>query len=171
MDVNCTVPERGQITIYRIGAASMPEEVYSRAVSPGTHELPRAWRTSQRGTETVVVQIRTYRGKVMAMAHTYTVGGAPPIARLWVGKGCGSTYRIGERCNIYFQVEEACIVRLFDFSSDGSVIKLLEQWVAAGQRYNLPARVAGPAGTELLVLQAMTSEGVITAYCGFEITE
>lgn len=171
VDVSYTVPERGWVMIYRIGSSSMPEEIYSRTVSPGTYELPNAWRASERGIEAAVIQIRTNDGRVLATARTYTVESAPGTARLWMDKRCGSTYRIGEMCNIYLEVSETCTVRLFDFSSDGSVVKLLEQRLNAGQRYSLAARVTGPVGTELLVLQAVAPAGVITAYCRFEIVE
>ena len=170
VNVSYTVPERGRVTIYRVGPSSMPEEVSSRTVQPGTYELPNAWRASKTGVETVVIRVQTTAGRFQTTAHTYTIGSPSAVARLWMDKACGSTYRIGERCHIYVEVSETCTVRLFDFSSDGNVVKLLEQRLDAGQRHALAARVTGPAGTELLVLQAVTPDGVVTAYCRFEIT-
>ncbi len=96
--------------------------------------------------------------------------GSLPIATLAIDRGCGATYQPGERITVSFSVSESATVKLFDFTTAGQFVQLLQRSLAAGQSGSFTGQVVGPAGIETLVLSARTSSGkVMTAACSFVI--
>jgi PKD repeat protein len=93
-----------------------------------------------------------------------------PQATLTINRGCGATYQPGERMTISFTVNDDAVIKLFDFTTEGQMVQLLEQSVTASQRGSLVGQVVGPTGIETLVLFARTASGTITtAACSFTI--
>jgi len=93
-----------------------------------------------------------------------------PVATLSIDRGCGATYQPGDRMTISFSVSESATVKLFDFTTSGQMVELLERGLAAGERGSMAGQVVGPAGIETLVLFARTASGTITtAACSFII--
>ncbi|MGQ9601941.1 MAG: S8 family serine peptidase [Candidatus Bipolaricaulia bacterium] len=96
--------------------------------------------------------------------------GSLPTATLVIDRGCGATYQPGERITVSFSVSESATVKLFDFTTSGQLVQLLQRSLAAGQSGSFSGQVVGPAGIETLVLFARTSSGkVTTAACSFVI--
>jgi len=122
------------------------------------------------GSTTRVVQVRA------APAPSPTPSPPPPgtlpTATLTIDRGCGASYQPGERITVSFSVSEPAAVKLFDFTTAGQFVQLLERSLTAGEQGNFTGRVVGPAGIETLVLFARTASGsgtITTAACSFTI--
>jgi hypothetical protein len=90
-------------------------------------------------------------------------------ATIWVDKGCGSTYAIGERITIYYKVNEDAAVTILDYATDGSTQVLLSQTVSAGI-HSITGIVSGPPGEEELEVSAKADGEGVRASCAFRIS-
>jgi len=82
---------------------------------------------------------------------------------IWVDKGCGETYRIGDKLTIYFKSTKDCYLTLFDVSPGGQVRLLLpnryrtDNFFEANKVHAIPAKddnfefeVTPPPGKETI---------------------
>lgn len=100
---------------------------------------------------------------------------------VWVDKGCGSTYRVGENLIVYFESSQDCYLTLFDFFSDGHVrqifpnryrqdnfIRAHKVYTVPGERDSFEFRVTPPPGEETIKAVATVSpwwfKGEISGY-------
>ena len=80
---------------------------------------------------------------------------------VWVDKGCGSTYRVGESLIVYFESSRDCYLTLFDITPEGKVRQILpnryrrDNFIRADKVYAIPEerdsfefRVTPPPGEE-----------------------
>lgn len=169
--VSYNVPQDATVNLYRIGYLETEELIFSGSTRAGVRQTTPGVRASRPGVETIVIQARTSSGTVLTDACTYSIGGvSPSSSRIWIDKGCGSTYSNGESITISLSVNEDSSIKIIDFMTDGQVADIVEQRVAGGQTITIPARVAGPSGRETLVLRADTNSGtVVTSACSFTI--
>lgn len=73
---------------------------------------------------------------------------------VWVDKGCGSTYEIGETITIYFEVNTDAYIELWLTFPDGSTSLRAQGSICGGVTYNDTGYVGEPAGKRTLVLKA-----------------
>jgi len=89
---------------------------------------------------------------------------------VWVDKGCGSTYRVGESLIVYFESSRDCYLTLFDFTPEGKVRQIFpnryrqDNFIRAHKVYAIPEerdsfnfRVAPPPGEETIKAVATVS--------------
>jgi hypothetical protein len=87
----------------------------------------------------------------------------PFKVNVWVDKGCGSTYRVGESLIVYFESSRDCYLTLFDFSPEGKVRQIFpnryreDNFIRAHRVYAIPGerdsfefRVTPPPGEETI---------------------
>lgn len=113
-------------------------------------------------------------GNIVAIEKPYYVkmlgAGGGLAVDLWVDKGCGSTYAIGERITISFEVNRSASVTIYDYTTDGRTEILFSEDVNAGTHTAVSGRVSGSSGTEKLEIVAQadgeTSRDTCTFYIG-----
>jgi subtilisin family serine protease len=165
-----TVINRAEVSIYRVGASPQPEAILQAIRSPGQYDLAPAPVAQNAGVEALVLRAKQDDGSFINVGCFYSVGVATPLAEVSVDRGCGSSYRIGDMCTITIEARDRCSVTLYDFATDGTMSSIATRSLAAGEKFVLTAKVTGPAGVELLVLRAESSQGQITtALCQFTI--
>ena len=171
--ISYTVPEDATVKIYRVGYAEAPELLTTRSATAGVTQTAALVRAERAGVETVVIQARTEAGEVLTAACTYSIGGVSVNkSRIWIDKGCGASYRIGEPITVSAQVDESGTIGIIDFATDGSITTILERRASAGETVTLHGRVVGPTGRDTLVVRAKTDSGmVVTNACSLEIIE
>lgn len=89
---------------------------------------------------------------------------------VWVDKGCGSTYRVGESLTVYFESNRNCYLTLFDFTPEGKVRQIFpnryrrDNFIRAHRVYAIPGerdsfefRVTPPSGEETIKAVATVS--------------
>ncbi|MFQ5835617.1 MAG: PEGA domain-containing protein [bacterium] len=94
----------------------------------------------------------------------------PFKVNVWVDKGFGSTYRVGESLIVYFESSRDCYLTLFDFTPDGKVRQIFpnryrrDNFIRANKVYAIPGerdsfefRVAPPPGEETIKAVATVS--------------
>jgi len=81
---------------------------------------------------------------------------------IWVDKGCGATYSVGEQCIIYFKVTRRAYIKLIDELPGGSYKILAEGWADPGVYY-IRGVVGEPAGYRIFHIYATDTAG-ITSY-------
>ena len=169
--ISYNVSENANVTLYHVGPAPGTRVIFEGYVPGRAKQTDRSLRAEVPGVETVVIKAFTASGRVLTAACSYSVGGvSPQSAQIWIDKGCGSTYRNGERMTISLRVSEAGTIKIIDFLTTGEVADIVERRVYAGETVTIRARVEGPPGIETLVLRATTDSGrVVTAACSFKI--
>ncbi len=87
-------------------------------------------------------------------------------ANIWVDKGCGSTYKLGELIRISFNVSKSAYVTIKDDYSGGYRI-LYRGYVNGSVIYNFTTRASSPASTipvyRRITIRAQDQEGRITS--------
>ena len=171
--ISYTVPEDATVKIYRVGYAETPELLTTRSATAGVTQTAALVRAERAGVETVVIQARTSGGKVLTSACTYSIGGVSVNkSRIWIDKGCGASYRIGEPITVSAQADEGGTIEIIDFATDGTIGTILERSAGAGETVTLRGQVVGPAGQDTLVVRAETLSGlVVTNACSLTITD
>lgn len=169
--ISYTVPEDATVKLYRVGYADTPELLTTRSATAGVTQTAALLRAERAGVETIVIQARTSSGRVLTSACTYSIGGVSVNkSGIWIDKGCGASYRIGEPITVSASADEPSSIKIFDFATDGSVSAILEQHTSAGETITLRGRVVGPAGRDTLVVRAETDSGlVVTNTCSLTI--
>jgi len=89
---------------------------------------------------------------------------------VWVDKGCGSTYRVGENLIVYFESSQDCYLTLFDFTPEGKVrqifpnryhkdnfIRAHKVYAVPGERDSFKFGVTPPPGEETIKAVATVS--------------
>ncbi|HDI74937.1 MAG TPA: hypothetical protein ENF55_03175 [Thermoprotei archaeon] len=85
------------------------------------------------------------------------------FAKIWVDKGCGATYSVGEKCIIYFQVTRRAYVKIVDELPGGTYKVLTAGWAEPGVIYVIRGIVGEPAGYRIFHIYA-TDETGATSY-------
>lgn len=81
------------------------------------------------------------------------------IPEIWVDKGCGSAYNIGDPIIIYFKVNVRAYVRIVDEFPDGSTKLLYSGWVDGGVTYYIKGVMGEPAGYRIFHIYAEDEYG------------
>ncbi len=113
-----------------------------------------------------MLNIKAYGGDGYYIRKLEADGGL--TAKLWVDKGCGATYAIGERITISFEVNRSASVTIYDYATDGSTQTIFSRTVSAGTN-SISATVSRPPGTEKLEIVAQAGGETTTDTCTFYI--
>lgn len=90
------------------------------------------------------------------------------IVQLSVDRGCGATYRIGDRIIISFQASQDAVATLTLTRPDGSQqVVFANQPVRGGVANTIQGMVGEPAGTRTLILEAVSGQARGRAECAF----
>jgi len=87
---------------------------------------------------------------------------AAQFVSIWVDKGCGAAYSVGEYCIIYFRVTRRAYIRLIDELPGGKYKVLAEGWADPGVYY-IRGIIGEPAGYRIFHIYAVDESGV-TSY-------
>ncbi len=87
------------------------------------------------------------------------IGKASLSAKIWVDKGCGSTYHIGDPVKIYFKVNSEAVVEIVDEFPNGSKKTLEGGYVAPNRTYSIVGRVGPPDGYRIFHIYAKDKYG------------
>ncbi len=85
------------------------------------------------------------------------------FVEVWVDRGCGATYRVGDLCLVYFRVARRAYVRLIDELPGGRYKVLAEGWAEPGVTYYVRGVIGEPAGYRVFHIYA-TDEYGVTSY-------
>jgi len=85
---------------------------------------------------------------------------------LWVDKGCGSTYDIGDYITIYFEVNKACYITITVTTSQGTKTTISNEYVSAGKHYTTGI-VGEPTGEHKLTIYASVDGEEASDTCSF----
>ncbi|RLE73539.1 MAG: hypothetical protein DRZ80_06260, partial [Thermoprotei archaeon] len=80
-------------------------------------------------------------------------------AKIWVDRGCGSVYDIGDTIYVYFKVSNRAYVRIVDEFPDGSTKLLYSGWVDGGVTYYIKGVMGEPAGYRIFHIYAEDEYG------------
>ncbi len=102
---------------------------------------------------------------------------------VWVDKGKGARYYVGERLTVYFKSNRDCYLTLFDFTPAGEVWQLFpdywhqDNFIKAGNIYQIPApgdnfvfTVTGSPGEEIIKAIATTIPKFVPLSFGYKKT-
>ena len=85
---------------------------------------------------------------------------------LWVDKGCGSTYDVGDPIKIYFEVNKDCYITLTVTTSQGTKTNISNKYVSAGTHYTT-GTVGEPTGEHKLTIYASVDGEEASDTCKF----
>lgn len=120
------------------------------------------------------LSVLKYQGPLQWLTRDLKLSYIPRVSeslstKIWVDKGCGATYVIGERATIYYKVNKDAAVTLLDYATDGSTQVLLSQTVSAGI-HSITATISGPPGEEELEVSAKADGEGVRGSCTFRIS-
>jgi len=96
--------------------------------------------------------------------------------KVWVDKGCGASYQVGDYLTIFVQSAQAGYLTIYDFTPTGQVIQLFpnqyhpDNYIQANQVYQIPGpgegyrfRVEPPEGMDIIKAIVTTQPGIAPA--------
>lgn len=96
---------------------------------------------------------------------------SPLAVRIWVDKGCGSTYKIGEQMVVNVQCNKDCYLRLFHTSAEGETKMIFPNFVdlnnrlekekvysIGGESYGFQFDITEPVGLEMITAVASETQ-------------
>ena len=87
------------------------------------------------------------------------IGGVEFNADIWVDRGCGSTYYIGDPIKIYFKVNLKAYVEIIDEFPDGSKKLLTWGWAEPNKVYCISGKIGPPDGYRIFHIYAEDESG------------
>jgi len=87
------------------------------------------------------------------------IGGVKFNADIWVDRGCGSTYYIGDPIKIYFKVNLKAYVEIVDEFPDGSKKLLAWGWAEPNKVYPISGKIGPPDGYRIFHIYAEDESG------------
>jgi len=92
-------------------------------------------------------------------------------ADIWVDRGCGSTYKVGESGRVYFKTNMDAYVEIY-WSTNGSTPELFDKGnVTSNNTYYDDFTIAAPVGTEVVTIKATAGGLTATKSCTFYSVE
>jgi len=96
--------------------------------------------------------------------------------KVWVDKGCGASYQVGDYLTIFVQSAQAGYLTIYDFTPTGQVIQVFpnqhhpDNYIQANQVYQIPGpgegykfRVEPPEGMDIIKAIVTTQPGIAPA--------
>ena len=134
----------------------------------------KTWSWGQNSNAMIPIDDGDYRVRVSIGSNTwidtFKIQSAPLSVNMWIDKGCGSTYNIGDPIKIYFEVNKACYITIKVTTSEGTKTTIPSQSVSAGTHYTT-GTVGTPTGEHKLTINASVGSENASDTCIFYAKE
>ena len=111
----------------------------------------------------------TYGGETKEKSCSINVGSSSTTLTvdIWIDRGCGSTYKVGESGRVYLKTNMDAYIELY-WSTNGSTPELFDNGnVTANNTYYDDFTIAAPVGTEVVTIKATAGGQTATKSCTF----
>jgi len=166
------VSEAGTGILYDFDPAGTLKTIALGAIPAGVEIRRTATIAASLGVETLVLQVATASGRVLAAACSFSIGGvSPTLAQISTNKGCEVDFAAGESLTTSYSVSVAVTrVRIFNIvPGSGAVLLTPTPLTAAGG--TLAAGTVSPVrGDRVLVVVPVTpSAGILSSTCRYRV--
>lgn len=165
------VSEAGTAVLYDFDPAGQLKTFPLGSVPAGIERSITATIAAPLGVETIVLQVTTVSGRVLAAPCSFSIGGvSTTLAQITTNKGCEATFAAGESFTAFYSVSvPVARVRVFNIIP-GSAPVLLTPTPLTTPTGSVSGTVGPQRGDRVLVVVPVTpSSGIISATCRYRV--